>query len=370
MKIAQLVFLMGSGGDFTLVKDLAMHFKLNNHTLDLIVMDRFSGSPYETKYKEILEKMGVTIYSLGRTPKSKLSAVNAVKRLILLQMKNKYDVIHTHAPSLHKIAGFINTMLFRSLRHVATIHNTREGWDKIATLMLRKSKVVFCSQAADETQSVTADSVVITNGVHAPKSDFSEEEKNAKRKSLNLPANSKVLLSVGNLRKQKNYHLAISVIKKIVDSSYDNEVHYLICGSGYHKEAIEQEIQQFSLGNRIHLLGTRTDVPELLGIADCFLSTSNYEGLPLAVLEAFFAGAKCVLSPIKEHYDISKGVYGCFIPEQATENQYVQEIMNAFDVNESSREIIVKRQDVIAKYSSERMAKEYEELYYNLNKSR
>jgi glycosyltransferase involved in cell wall biosynthesis len=62
------------------------------------------------------------------------------------------------------------------------------------------------------------------------------------------------------------------------------------------------------LADRVHFLGVRTDVPDLLSASDLFLSTSTYEGMPLAVLEAMAASLPCLLSPLEEHREITDGI--------------------------------------------------------------
>ena len=51
---------------------------------------------------------------------------------------------------------------------------------------------------------------------------------------------------------------------------------------------------------RVHLLGLRSDVPEILAAADLFVLPSLSEGLPLALLEAMFAGRPIIASDVGE----------------------------------------------------------------------
>jgi glycosyltransferase involved in cell wall biosynthesis len=59
---------------------------------------------------------------------------------------------------------------------------------------------------------------------------------------------------------------------------------------------IEALVAERGWGERVHLLGARDDVPDLLAAADVFSMPSLWEGLPLAVLEAMFAGLPIVAS--------------------------------------------------------------------------
>jgi glycosyltransferase involved in cell wall biosynthesis len=61
---------------------------------------------------------------------------------------------------------------------------------------------------------------------------------------------------------------------------------------------IEQEVRQFGIETRVHLLGNRTDVPEILGASDVFALASDWEGNPLSVMEAMAAGKPVVATAV------------------------------------------------------------------------
>jgi glycosyltransferase involved in cell wall biosynthesis len=117
-----------------------------------------------------------------------------------------------------------------------------------------------------------------------------------------------VAISVGNLREGKNYDCAISGIAGDRNILAEADIHYLICGDGPESQRLKTKVRELGLIDRIHFLGVRTDVPDLLSAADLFLSTSLYEGMPLAVLEALAASLPCLLSPLEEHREVTEGV--------------------------------------------------------------
>jgi len=58
--------------------------------------------------------------------------------------------------------------------------------------------------------------------------------------------------------------------------------------------------REHGLANRVHLLGPRSDIPAILAAADVFVLPSLADGLPLALLEAMFAGCPIVASDVGE----------------------------------------------------------------------
>ena len=82
----------------------------------------------------------------------------------------------------------------------------------------------------------------------------------------------------------------------------------MLVGGG-NQEKTHTYIQQNCLEHRVFLLGSRSDVNELLQGADVFLFPSFFEGLPGAVVEAQAAGLPCVISDtIAKEVCITPGV--------------------------------------------------------------
>ena len=90
-----------------------------------------------------------------------------------------------------------------------------------------------------------------------------------KRKELGIPCNAVVLLSVGELNKNKDHETVVKAVAKVPDPS----VHYLICGSGSRGFRLGQLIEALGLSNRVRLLGFRSDVDQICGAADIFMHT-------------------------------------------------------------------------------------------------
>ncbi len=93
--------------------------------------------------------------------------------------------------------------------------------------------------------------------------------------------------TIGRLVEQKGMDLFISAAALIAAQRRD--VTFQIAGEGPLREQLAQQIAALGLTDRIRLLGNRSDVPELLMQFSVFVSSSHWEGLPYAVLEALAA---------------------------------------------------------------------------------
>lgn len=112
-------------------------------------------------------------------------------------------------------------------------------------------------------------------------------------------AHSKRCLFVGRLETQKNIGAMISAFAEFASTNPDA---YLdIAGQGSDGDVVRRIANQYGLSDRIHLLGFRRDVPELMSEARLILSMSLHEGMPNAVMEAVTAGLPAVVSDIPEH---------------------------------------------------------------------
>lgn len=120
------------------------------------------------------------------------------------------------------------------------------------------------------------------------------------RRELGIPLNAKVVLSVGEVNKNKNHKVGIEALAKLNDP----DVYYVICGRGPLMEAHKELAQSLGVGDRVVLTGYRTDVADFYKMADVFLFPSFREGLPVAVMEAMASGLPVVATRIRGSSDL------------------------------------------------------------------
>lgn len=72
----------------------------------------------------------------------------------------------------------------------------------------------------------------------------------------------------------------------------------VVAGSGPEEGALKAEIERTGLAGTVRLLGSRSDVGQLLAAADAFCLPSRHEGLPISLLEAMQAGLACVATRV------------------------------------------------------------------------
>ena len=120
------------------------------------------------------------------------------------------------------------------------------------------------------------------------------------RRELGIPLDAKVVLSVGEVNKNKNHKVGIEALAKLNDP----DVYYVICGRGPLMDAHKELAKELGVGDRVVLTGYRTDVADFYKMADVFLFPSFREGLPVAVMEAMASGLPVVATKIRGSSDL------------------------------------------------------------------
>lgn len=134
--------------------------------------------------------------------------------------------------------------------------------------------------------------------------------KESKRKEIEVPKDAFLVISAGELNKNKNTEVMVKALEFLKESN----VHYIACGVGAEEQNLRELAKKLNVEERFHLLGYRTDVAELMTISDAFVMMSFREGLPRSIMEAMDLGLPCVGSDtrgIRDLIDVEKGGYIC-----------------------------------------------------------
>ena len=251
----------------------------------------------------------------ARSPfyKSNIKAYKQLKQIIEI---NHYDIIHCHTP----VAGVLTRLAARNVKGTTVIY-TAHGFHFYQGALLINWFVYypierFCAKFTDKLITINQEDYnrvkdwdlrnkgtvyyVPGVGIDLEKIQNISVNKLQKKKELGIPNGVKVLLSVGELNKNKNHEIIIRALSKLADKDFI----YLICGKGELKEYLKILAKELGLNDRVKLLGYRKDVLEICKIADLFIFPSKREGLPLSLIEALACDLPCVASDIRGNRDL------------------------------------------------------------------
>lgn len=100
------------------------------------------------------------------------------------------------------------------------------------------------------------------------------------------------IVTCGRLTEQKNHKLLINAFAK-VQKAYPFAV-LKIYGEGTLREELQDQINALNLNEKVFLMGATNNVAKALETADLFVLSSDYEGMPNALMEAMAAGVPCI----------------------------------------------------------------------------
>jgi glycosyltransferase involved in cell wall biosynthesis len=206
--------------------------------------------------------------------------------LTLLRLAARADVVHVHSSKAGFLGRFASVLRGKRRACVFTPHGwsfwAADGAEGRFYTALERLAAGWCGAivalSADERDAGLEAGVgepglyrVIPNGV--------ELERFALRRA---PVSGRILM-VGRLAPPKRPDLALRALAALPDAELQ------IVGDGPLRADAERLAAELGIADRVRFLGHRDDVPELLAEAECALLASDYEGSPLAVVEAMAA---------------------------------------------------------------------------------
>ncbi|MCB0324048.1 MAG: glycosyltransferase [Bdellovibrionales bacterium] len=232
-------------------------------------------------------------------------------RIARVLRSGAYDVLHSHLLDSNfygalaaKIAG---------VPHVATEHGDVHHIEgkNFARLKVRSVGLLgsFVTAVSRHTLEKLFDfgipperAQVVGNPIAFAAADA--EVRTAKRRELQISSTTWVWLHAANLRPVKDQATLLRgfahSLKSLRRSPSDRTIDplLLIAGDGKGRGALEELAVELGIAERVHFLGFRQDIPELIAAADGFVLSSLSEAMPMSLLEAASAGLVVAASSV------------------------------------------------------------------------
>ena len=166
----------------------------------------------------------------------------------------------------------------------------------------------------------------ILDGVKRP---GRRQDAGALRRELGIPEGARVVGSVGRLVKQKRFDRLLRALSQLPD-----DVGCVIAGEGEERAGLEHLADRLGVSRRVHLLGFREDVGDVLGTMDVFVLCSDREGMANAMLEGMAAGLPVVSTPVsgaREALGADEGSVAPGIVTDFTEDELARALRRLLD---------------------------------------
>ncbi len=276
-------------------------------------------------------------------------------------------LVHLHHPSSAGLVLLQRNLLLRGVPALYTVHSTFTHYSRRNKALSRLNvaladRVTFVSETSRRAfpagQSARKSQVII-NGVDLSRID----EVLAAAPPRPTAAGAFELITVGRLVPAKDQARLLEVLAALPDS-----VALTVVGSGPLEAELKQQATALGVAQRVQFTGlvARDAVFTLMRSANLFVSTSAWEGLPVAVLEAMAVGLPTLLSDIGPHQELAARARGVFIAPDAP-HRWAEAVTDLSARRAALRAFgAVNRASVEEHFSLRRMQADYTEVYEQL----
>ncbi len=361
MKIIHLIYSMHQGGAERFVVDLANEQYLRGNDVTVATILDLTAQK-ELSFNAQFINPGVKLTSLGLRPGFSIKKVLHVSKWIKTQ---KADIVNCHLNVIPYIFPLAlrhgKTRFFHTIHSVAKYASGLNSQFRINRWFYRTGRIVpIC---------ISNECLLSFEGYYGlqnvPKIDNG--------RSQVLPTNSldlvkqevgnykddertPVFIHVARCHPSKNQRLLIEAFNKLDKEGYDYVL--LIIGGGFDENG--QELKDLACG-KIKFLGLKSNVGDYLLCSDAFCLSSEYEGLPISLLEAMSVGVVPICTAVGGIKDVVEDGKTGFLSRTLNIDDYVETIKRFLD-NQLNRSLIIKNFN--DSFSMKKCEKEYSTLYY------
>lgn len=280
----------------------------------------------------------------------------------------KYDIVHVHHFPNQLFARIAALTIPKGKRPILittehSTYNNRRKYEIFRILdrwMYRGYNKIICISKQTETnikswlhpfKNIENSIITIQNGIDLQKYALLTQY-------LNDKINRNIIM-VSRLEPPKDPFTVVRAISKC-----EKDVHVYFIGSGSLSDQVRDLAKELSVEDRVHLLGNRNDVPNILHNFSIGVLSTIWEGFGLVLVEYMAAGLPVLVSDAEGMIDIVKDEYSIFpIGNDEILSKKIMKILNDRVIyNKMSKNSILQSKE----FSVEKMNKLYLDTYKGL----
>lgn len=286
--------------------------------------------------------------------------------------RHRIDLVHTHNELPLIYAAPVAKLARRRVVHTKhgivpvrrpRAHRLRQVAARAADLFVAVSEAT-ATVAGAQGECAPAKLRVVINGTDLSRFPAPSEMREKIRTELGIPSAARVLITVGRVVVEKNHaHLLRSAAPLL-----GTDVRLVLVGDGVLREQLDALVVELGVGPFVHLTGARQDIPALLAAADAFVLSSDSEGLPVGLLEAWASCLPVVSTAVGGiPAAVENEKTGILVPprDEAAMRAALERVLWSTDGTMSKMAEAGQRR-ARDTYSAEQMAAGYESLYRSL----
>jgi len=369
LNILQITNNLGIGGLERVVVNLCRHLNRERFNVSVCCLN-FRGP-----FAEELESVSIPVYL---TPhKTDGTDYLVFWNLQKIMRETRPDIVHTHNTNA-LFDGFLASVLAGVPLKIHTDH-ARKFPDKIRYMFAESVIGLFLDHivaVSEETrqnliryEKISGDKIsVVNNGIDGSRYDISIDGEK-KKQELGLGTFRNILGLGVRLTPQKGIIHLIHAAPLILDNHPDTA--FVIAGDGYLMPDLKAAVQSLKIEDNFFFLGPRLDLPEILQIIDVYVLPSEWEGLPLVILEAMAAGRAIVATDVGGNsVAIEHGKSGYLVPPK--DPAALAEKVCDLIADPQKRAVFssAAQKRFYASFEVRHMAHEYEQIYLRLARAK
>lgn len=318
--------------------------------------------PYKRRFTELLGENKIILIPHRKFKFTTLLNLKAFTK------KNSINVIHSHG----KGAGIYGRLLsfLTGIPCVHTFHGFHTGnynhiqkyfyrlIEKILSLLTKK--IISVSKGELEIllqNKISSPSkiTIIENAVEIPAQSISEQ---------NFSSKPKIITTFTRFNYQKNSSQLIEIFKELKERKVAQFFKLALLGSGGEETEIRKMAKENGLNEIFVFSGTVENPGKYLEDSFCYISTSRWEGMPLAVLEAMSYGVPVIATNVIGNNDLVEDNKTGFLYNLESSKEAADFIIKLSEDFKLWKSFVKEsREKIIKRFSLERMAKETEDIY-------
>ena len=313
MRILQIIDSLEAGG----AERMAVNYA--NALADAI---DFSGLVVTRKEGPLLNQVGdkVSYLFLDKKRTLDLKALFALRKFVI---KNKVDLVHAHGTSF--FLAFLLKLFCPSLQLIWHDHYgdseflSNRPWAALRMILPFFNGII----AVNQNLKLWAEQKIgFINVIYLP--NFPSKENDLLKSTALKGIKGNRIVSLANLRVQKNHFLLLEVAKQVQISHPEWTFH--LVGKDFeddYSQKIKSLISKFNLEKNVFIYGSRPDTDNILEESTIAILTSQSEGLPVALLEYGLYSKPIVVTNVGEiPLLIQDGINGFMVETGKTQSFY------------------------------------------------
>jgi len=299
VRVAAVIKGLGPGGSERLLVELARVAR--QHDIELSVISLLTQKRHLIPD---IEASGVPVRCLGVT---RLRDLRWIARMVVALREQKPQIIHVHSPAVApavRILARLGVLGLRRPRIVTTEHNAWSTYHR-----LTRSANALTAALDDAIVTVTDEvrrsirpawlsrrAITVRHGIDVSAARAQAGARAALRADWGISDDAVIVVTVANYRKQKNYPVLLEACA--LATTQLPALRFVVVGQGPGASEVHALHERLGLGDRMLLLGYRPDAIAVMGAADIFTLSSDYEGLPVSLMEALALGLAVVSTAV------------------------------------------------------------------------